>query len=101
MRLTEKASAPYVEGTYQAKGRSLLTKTYQQEMLNKLGQYEDIDDNPKHLAKIKKALEIIKEKDVDITSFRCSSSLENYNLKENGFIPLTQEEYDLLKEVLL
>ena len=49
----------------------------------------------------KKALEIIKEKDVDITSFRCSSSLENYNLKENGFIPLTQEEYDLLKEMLL
>ena len=48
-----------------------------------------------------RALEIIKKKNVDITSLRCASSLEDYNRKENGFDPLTQEEYDLLKEVLL
>ena len=49
----------------------------------------------------KKALEIIKEKDVDIIALRIATSLEQYNCKEDGRCPLTQEEYDLLKEVLL
>ena len=46
-----------------------------------------------------KALEIIKNKNVDVNSFVFSSSLEWYN--RNNHYSLTQEEYDLLKEVLL
>lgn len=30
-------------------------------VIDKLGQYEDIDENPNHLAEVKKAFEIIKE----------------------------------------
>ena len=48
-----------------------------------------------------KALEIIKKKQVDISSLNCSNTLTQYNVKENGFISLTKEEFDLLKEVLL
>ena len=54
-----------------------------------------------------KALEIIKEKKVDICELYCCfemRGLETYNssvIKGFGEKPLTQEEYDLLKEVLL
>ena len=51
-----------------------------------------------------KALEIIKKKRVDIkdliNEFDWSDGLTSYNERTNH-IPLTQEEYDLLKEVLL
>ena len=60
-----------------------------------------------------KALEIIKEKNVDIVGIK-KLSLEDYNkgvelgdkykpekMKEYPYKKLTQEEYDLLKEVLL
>lgn len=46
-----------------------------------------------------KALEIIKEKDVDVIALKISINLKQYNCKEDGRCPLTQEEYDLLKEV--
>ena len=48
------------------------------------------------------ALKIIKEKDVEISWFKYTNSLEEYN--EWGipsYKQLTQEEYDLLKEVLV
>ena len=54
-----------------------------------------------------KALEIINEKDVNVKIIRVASCLENYNtLKtltsgKNPNTDLNQEEYDLLKEVLL
>lgn len=48
-----------------------------------------------------KALEIIKEKGLDIREFRYASSLYEYNICKNvGCKELTQEEYDLLKDVL-
>ena len=52
-------------------------------------------------AKKTKALEIIKEKDVSPIDIRCCETVEQYNVKENGFIRLTKEEFNLLKEVLL
>ena len=55
--------------------------------------YETID-------KEHKALEIIKEKDVNPIDIRCCETVEQYNVKENGFIRLTKEEFNLLKEVL-
>jgi hypothetical protein len=60
----------------------------------------------KEIEKIVRALEIIKEKRVDIgTLFICFEKydLETFNMSVNGAkdeISLTQEEYDLLKEVL-
>jgi len=69
--------------------------------IDKLGQYEDIDESPEHLAKIKKALEIIKEKNVWVYHLKQCNSLEEYNEVFTDELHLTQEEYDLLKEVLL
>ena len=46
------------------------------------------------------ALEIIKEKDVDILLLKNSTCLESYNDYQFKKLWLTQEEYDLLKEVL-
>ena len=47
------------------------------------------------------ALEIIKEKRVNVHLLILSNSLEKYNYKILPYRKLTQEEYDLLKEVLL
>lgn len=48
-----------------------------------------------------KVLEIIEEKGLDIREFRYASSLYEYNICKNiGCKDLTQEEYNLLKEVL-
>ena len=48
-----------------------------------------------------KALEIIKEKGLDIREFRYAFSLYEYNACKNiGCEELTKEEYGLLKEVL-
>lgn len=65
------------------------------QILDKLGQYEDIDESPEHLAKVKEALEIIRYKRVSIRALeQC--------VKNNFLYPsLAQEEQDLLKEVLL
>lgn len=62
------------------------------DIITKLGKYEDIDENPEHLADIKKALEIIKPL-VDLT--------KEYNIcwvwvGLNG-VQIPQEKYDLLK----
>ena len=47
-----------------------------------------------------KALEIIKEKEVNIHIFRHCSDLATYNDMTEENQKLTQQEYDLLKEVL-
>lgn len=54
-------------------------------------------------AKKLKALEIIKEKNVNAYGIKHSKDVYDYNLTyaSNGKEQLTQEEYDLLKEVLL
>lgn len=49
-----------------------------------------------------KALEIIKEKGINISELKFSYSVNEYNIcKGNENESLTQEEYDLLREVLL
>ena len=48
-----------------------------------------------------RAVEIITKSNVDVVALRISINLKQYNCKEDGRCPLTQEEYDLLKEVLL
>lgn len=82
---------------------------------NKLGQYEDIDESPEHLAKIKRAFEIIKTKKLDVCSFinyfvERNDSYETYVLYFEKPIEidycviseelLTEEEFNLVKEWL-
>ena len=73
--------------------------THRCEIVNKLGHYEDIDESPEHLEKIKKALEIIKNKWVNIEVLIQSKTLDDYNTTLCVH-DLTKKEYDLLKEVL-
>ena len=62
--------------------------------IDKLGLYEEIDESPEHLAKIKQAFEIIK-KYFWLDDFQDFVAL-------NGRLPKSlKEECDLLKEVLL
>lgn len=69
------------------------------------GSSDDIDDKIKNyfelIEKSLKALEIIKKKKVDVWFILISNSVEDYNLNSGCKYPLTQEQYDLLKEVLL
>ena len=78
--------------------------------IDKLGEYENIDTDPKHLAKIKQTLEIIKENAlyVDwIWLFDCVVNNRPYKdyidgceaTKETTYAE--EEEYELFKEVLL
>lgn len=50
--------------------------------------------------KYKKAIEILKVKRVDIVFFKACGSLKEYNLYKMPEYKLTQQEYELLKEVL-
>lgn len=78
---------------------------------NELKRLEEIDDilntggaiwaTNGFVGKELKALKITKEKDVDIFALKFSINLKQYNCKEDGRCPLTQEEYDLLREVML
>ena len=61
----------------------------------------DLEELEDKIIKTKKAFEIIKEKAVDIIALEISIDLKQYNCKEDGRCPLAQEEYILLKEVLL
>lgn len=64
-------------------GKEEYKKKYHEQSIKafvKLGQYEDIDESPEHLAKIKKALEIIREKYVDIGWLIRSENCSKYNL---------------------
>ena len=59
-------------------------------------QHKELDIIEKEL----KALEIIKNKQVQINRLNRSHSAKQYNLYLPKEMHLTQEEYDLLKEVL-
>ena len=61
------------------------------------GYWDDIELIEKEL----KALEIIKKKQVQINRLNRSHSAKQYNLYLPKEMHLTEEEYDLLKEVLL
>lgn len=66
--------------------------------IDKLGQYEDIDESPERLAKELKALEIIKEMlDGDLTKKLNANSIKIF---KDIFDNLPKEKQDLLKEVL-
>ena len=73
--------------------------------INKVIPYAHITNEYKIIEKELKALEIIKEKRVDIEFLfeeweeQSEYALENYNM--NHEIELTKEEFDLLKEILL
>lgn len=58
---------------------------------------EDWNKNQKKL----KALEIIKEKEVNVYLLNCCNNLYEYNNWASDEEQLTKEEYELLKEVLL
>jgi len=47
-----------------------------------------------------RAFDIIRDKDVNPVDVRCCSTVEQYNIKENGNIPLTGEEFSILKTTL-
>ena len=69
---------------------------------NKLFNYENVEEKHKILSlddldNRLTALEVINDKDVSPIDIRCCDTVEQYNVKENGNIPLTQEEFDLLK----
>ena len=89
-------------GTIVDLGKEEYKKRYQKQVIKahvKLGQYEDMNDNPDVLAKRDKALEIIK-KTLNLKVYKNKLGqcfLEGINI----LIPIEQEEYDLLKEVLL
>ena len=67
-------------------------------MLISYEEAKELDDLKKENKKLKKAIEIIKNKDVDINLLISSNCLEDYNYQYS--IPLTQQEYEILKEAL-
>jgi hypothetical protein len=76
-----------------------ILKEYRKDYLSRL------DNLEKHSLKQDKALEIIKEKKIDVVKLCCSLDAESYNLSIdikglNDSYKITQEEFDLLKEVL-
>lgn len=60
--------------------------------------WEKLKDSLDTIEKELKALEIVKKKLVDVNWLKGCDELEDYNFCNN--IELTQEEYNLLKEVL-
>lgn len=63
--------------------------------------YKIADKDFETIKKELKALEIIKEKEINVFIFLHSGDLETYNDMVEDNRKLTQEEFDLLKEVLL
>ena len=64
--------------------------------------YEDYANDINLIEKELKALEIINKKDINVGAFK-ELDLEHYNMYARdilGLRPLTQEEYNLLNEVL-
>ena len=74
-----------------------------QQMTQKLGQYEDIDESPEHLADIKKALGIIKKllDKFELPMGKETSEVVYKAIKKGIDNILTQEEFEFLKGVLL
>ena len=87
-----------------------LLKDVENKDARKLHQYEVIDDDPEHLEKIKNTFEIIKKKKVNVgllydyisrdEGLRLGA-LGTYNLLIDQSLQLTDEEFNLLKEMLL
>ena len=71
-----------------------------QEIKIKPFSWEKLKDSLDIIEKELKALEIIKEKEVNIFIFLHSGDLETYNDMVEDNRMLIQEEYELLKEVL-
>ena len=73
--------------------------------IDKLGQYEDIDESPKHLAIVSKVLEIIKEIDFLLEFDASQNEWSLYIPDEEKCILVAKgtgiKTYDLLKEALL
>ena len=90
MRLTEKKE----NGFYELKeGQEIYGEENGIRLVQIVGEYEDIDESPKHLADFKKALEIIKRV-LNIPHKKVE--IENWEIL--GYI--TKKEYGLLREVL-
>ena len=90
-------------------GKEEYKKRFQEQSIKahvELGQYEDIEEDPERLANIKKAFCLVIEKKVHIIALLRSFNVETYNnVKDEfygtaGMYDLTEEEYNLLKEVL-
>ena len=73
--------------------------------VGKLGQYEDIDEDPENLAKAKQALDIIKKKHVSIYPISVLNvGWKTYNkwwVTRPAMKPLLKMEYELLRKELL
>ena len=67
--------------------------------------WKGIEKTLKEKEKQYKILKILKEKKIDVYAILTTKSLDEYNKWyvwfQDEFLPLTQAEYDLLKEVLL
>ena len=62
--------------------------------------HKDCKDQIEVYEREHKALEIIKNKKVNVTRLMVAESVEYYNKLYNDRFSLTQDEFDLLKEVL-
>ena len=100
MRLTRELEPPYerVMGKdYVYTSDTRLTQSFAS-VEQKLGQYEDIDDDPKHLEKVKKALEIIKESiPIEEEDFFYDSEFDTYLFIGHK---VSKEQFYLLNRVL-
>lgn len=89
--------------TFRSNGFELIEtalKDYENLQLKHRSMQDAVLDDFKKL----KALEIIKEKSVDVFQLQIAIKLTNlneYNERHTKCLQLTQEEYDLLREVLL
>lgn len=112
MRITEKKENGFYE---LKKGQEIYGEENGIRLVQIVGEYEDIDTDIAHLAKIKQALEIIKNKGVFVHLLQQSQNVEEYNslmliafkkMAERDYkgavekFCLTGEEYDSLKEAL-
>ena len=61
----------------------------------------DIDEMLERIEKLEKAWEVVKEKKVEISWLKVSDDLNEYNVdSENLSKPLTEEEFELIKEMI-
>lgn len=108
MRFTKKSGYHYYSYGIKEKENKNGSKRQYGNPITKLGQLEDIEEkhNIKSIDDLDKrltALEIIREKGIDILEFRATRKAKTYNehTKRVYVKNYTDEEYDLLKEALL
>ena len=102
MRLTRKRLVRFLGFSQRNASKQYIADVYQ-----KLMYFEDIDEDPKRLAKKVKALGIIKEKGIDTETFSKFGTYADYLLlcmESEVFLNLyggyTEDEFDLVKEEL-